>query len=138
MEPPRDFILTADAFDHLAPLSAWRGVLAIVITAILLGAVTWIGRTLRVEDAGSPLRVDDATQSVSYIADAATGDIRVIKLRNGIGELARLHDDRRGTVTGLGLSADGRVLTVSAAAEQYEYDTRTHQLIRAQHADADN
>jgi hypothetical protein len=130
MQPPSEFF-AVDSVGSLAPFSGWRVALAIFITIGLIAGAVVLGDAARhvMSTAPSGLRVDDPVRGVAYIADTHTGDVRVIKLRNGIGELVHLRDARRSTVTGLGLSQDGRTLVVAADGLQYVYDTQSHALI---------
>ncbi|MFT4172065.1 MAG: hypothetical protein QM639_05865 [Rhodocyclaceae bacterium] len=130
MQPPSEF-MAVDSVGSLAPFSAWRIALGIFITVGLIVGAVVLGNAARHVMSTMPdgLRVDDPVRGVAYIADTHTGDVRVIKLRNGIGELAHLRDARRTTVSGLGLSQDGRTLVVAADGLQYVYDTQTHALI---------
>jgi len=93
----------------------------------------WIGDFARgksMSEPENPLKVVDAARALVFDAEPATGDVRVLNVRSGISEIARLHDTQRGHITTLSLDTPGHVLTVESDTGRYQYDTVSFQLLR--------
>ncbi|MEC5385500.1 hypothetical protein VVD49_07170 [Uliginosibacterium sp. H3] len=118
---------------HLTP---YYGLLGVMFGGLLLAAATWLGIALRgglpeVQTGTHHLRVVDAQRAMIFDADRATGDVRVLNVRNGVSEIGRLHEGDRGTVSAIALNAQGTVLTVESAGKRYQYDAHSLHLLRS-------
>jgi hypothetical protein len=123
--------------DHPAlsmrPASPALGLLGLIAGGVLLAAAIWIGDFARMQSMSAPenpLQVVDAARALVFDAEPETGDVRVLNVRSGISEIARLHDAQRGRITTLSLDAPGHVLTVESDTGRYQYDTVSFQLLR--------
>ena len=116
----------------LRPASPVLGLLGLVAGCPLLAMAIWIGDFARMQSIStpeSPLQVVDAARALVFDAEPATGDVRVLNVRSGISEIARLHDAHRGHITTLSLDAPGRVLTIESDTGRYQYDAFSFQLL---------
>jgi hypothetical protein len=110
---------------------------SLIIGCMLIAAAIWCGAALRsqaqgLRDAGAaayPLEIVDSQRALIFKAEAATGDVRVLNVRSGVSEIARLHEAHRKNITGLSLDAQHAVLTVLSANERYQYDAHTFRLL---------
>jgi hypothetical protein len=102
-------------------------------TALLAATIWWVGDVTHTQPSGAPanpLQVVDPVRALVFDAEPATGDVRVLNVRSGISEIARLHDAQRGHITTLSLDAPGHVLTVETDTGRYRYDAFGFQLLR--------
>jgi hypothetical protein len=118
----------------LAPSPA-HALLGLFVGCILLAAATWLGTVLRGELPGIQpearvLRLVDAERALIFDADAMTGDVRVLNVRSGVSEIARLHESHRQNVSAIALDAQRNILTVSSGDERYQYDTHSFRLLK--------
>jgi YD repeat-containing protein len=136
MTSSRTSITQTSAVVSGEPVSLMAGLLALLIGCVLLTCATWFGSLLREQLAGDtariedrPLHIVDVSRALVFDGNAATGDVRVLSVRSGITEIARLHEDQRQNISTLSLDAQGRVLTVESADGRYQYDTQTFRLL---------
>jgi hypothetical protein len=116
----------------MRPASPALGVIGLIAGGALLAAAIWIGDFARMQSMSAPenpLQVIDAARALVFDAEPATGDVRVLNVRSGISEIARLHDAHRGHIATLSLDAQGRVLTVESDTGRYQYDAFNFQLL---------
>ncbi len=131
--PAKHLSVPNDPALGMRPASPALGLIGVLVGAALLATAIWIGDFARMQSLGAPanpLQVVDAARALVFDAEPATGDVRVLNVRSGISEIARLHDAQRGHVTTLSLDAPGRVLTVESDTGRYQYDTFSFQLLR--------
>lgn len=121
---------------RLAPPSPLFSLIGMLIGCGLIAVATWLGGTLHGERpiaelsvAAQPLRVVDAQRALIFMADKTTGDVRVLNVRGGVSEIARLHEGRRQDVVAMTLDTQRKVLTVDSVNERYAYDTQTFRLL---------
>lgn len=130
-EPPQQI----DPAILLRPPSLRFSLLGILGGCALMALATWSGASLRGdlpearERSANPLQVVDSTRAVIFNADPATGDVRVLSVRSGVSEIARLHESRRHDVAAISLDTQGRILTVESANERYQYDAHSFRLL---------
>ncbi|MDB5813200.1 MAG: hypothetical protein JWN23_317 [Rhodocyclales bacterium] len=116
----------------LEPPSLRHSLLGVLIGCALLALATWLGNSARMQslsEPANPLHIVDASHALVFDAEAATGDVRVLNVRNGVSEIARLHDAQRGSVTALSLDPQQHVLTVESSSGRYQYDTLSFRLL---------
>lgn len=86
-------------------------------------------------EAGQPTKAGvqtlDVARQVLFIAQP-DGAVRVLNLRNTVGELGMLREPQRRQVTALKLDAGGRQLWVEATDATYRYDARSLRLLQRQ------
>ncbi|HEX5128061.1 MAG TPA: hypothetical protein VFW00_15045 [Rhodocyclaceae bacterium] len=110
------------------PIGLMGGLITILIGASLLAAAVWIGSMVRQNPTNFSYRIDDPQRAVVYLADP-TGDVRVLSVRGGISEIARLHDPQRHAIRHMELDPFGHRLKIAADNANYIYDTRNFALI---------
>ena len=133
---PRHLTKYADPALSVPPASPALALLALAIGCLLIASTIWIGRLVRplmvsAQMSAQPpaLHVVDAERALIFDADTATGDVRVLNVRSGVTEIARLHEQQRQSVSAISLDADKLVLTVDSDTGRYEYDTRSFRLL---------
>jgi hypothetical protein len=133
---------------QVPPPSLKSSLLGLIIGYTLIAAAIWLGAALRAPlfdtrlqavadsmqhsrpDMAAPaLKIVDAERALVFDADASTGDVRVLNVRNGVSEIVRLHEDRRHDASVISLDADRHVLIVEAADARYLYDTQSFHLL---------
>ncbi|MDB5802080.1 MAG: hypothetical protein JWL63_3019 [Rhodocyclales bacterium] len=125
--------MLADPALRLAPPSPALGLLGILIGALLLAVAIWVGSAARMQsfsESDNPLRAVDTARALVFDAQPATGDVRVLNVRSGVSEIARLHDRQRGNVLAISLDEAGKVLSVESSSGRYQYDTVSFRLLR--------
>jgi hypothetical protein len=120
---------------HIPPASPGAAIVGLAGGCALLAAAIWLGglthgQLNNAEPANArQLRVVDAERALIFDADVATGDVRVLNVRSGVSEIARLHENQRQSVAAIALDARRQVLTVETADERYQYDAQTFRLL---------
>ncbi|HSD39803.1 MAG TPA: hypothetical protein VLC92_20015 [Rhodocyclaceae bacterium] len=114
--------------------SSALALLGLVIGCILLAAAVWLGTALRsdltgIQTSTHPLQLVDAERALVFDANATTGDVRVLSVRSGVSEVARLRERNRHDVTAITLDAQRKVLTVISGDARYQYDAHSFRLL---------
>lgn len=125
---------------RVPPASATYSLLGVLFVCLLLALATWLGSEVREQSLAAPaadassssrhvLRLVDARRAVVFDANAQTGEVRVLNVRSGVAEIARLREPHRHSVSSIALDPTQRVLRVESDSGRYEYDTLSLHLL---------
>lgn len=111
------------SFSRLQTLALCTGVIAI---PLLLGLA---GEKMRAITGPAPtLQSFDASRQMLYVAQA-DGSVRVLNLRNTVGEIGALRSAERREVRAMKLQANGHELWLRGDDADYRYDAHSLRLI---------
>ena len=97
--------------------TASRRVLSLMLGAAAIALVTWLGSAIHfaaTPEVANHVRLDDTTRGWMFEADPQSGEVRVIRYRGGIAELARLRPATPRHVNSLSLDAAAGTLIVAS------------------------
>lgn len=110
-----------------SPAALARAVLAATLTGVLLLGVASLGPRIAATHAAmdaSPLRATDERLARVYLADPATHTIRVLNVRSGVSEIARVPIPRGSAVRSIRLDGSGNWLFVDTDAGRFGMATQ--------------